>query len=963
MTEAASNSLPFGTSKPPHGAVPPAPAAPSLFGTSATPHGVISSTPRSSIPIPVPISAPTSFPLTEEQTSIRDGFRRGEDMVIAAGAGTGKALRDDQRVQTPNGPVPIGSLSVGDEVIGSNGFPTRVTGVYPQGVRPLFEVVTCDGVSIIADEDHRWTVTAETRDGKPSRNRVATTVEVSKMLEQDVTVLLPVMSAPAVTYVGAGVSASDAWSREKYLGLVNAPVEQRVDTLQECMSGSVVGDVVAVDSELAEEFADVVRSLGGTAEVRLGRDDGVTPVRVQCPALFEGHTPERRIISVSPVTDGSATCISVEADDKLFATEGFVLTHNTSTITMLADDLYAADKTATGVYLAFNKSIADEVGGKLFYRNVQAMTTHSLANRALRVNPNTAPLMDKLGRRVSDEEHRVYRAHELPKAFGVSAFKVLQDDTKPMHPSTNPILLQVQPQTLCKEAVETIKEWCKSAEDVIDERHVRLETKLTGNLKDRFVEKIVELARRMWSDDIMSSDGRLHFLHDHYLKIYSLMDPDIHAQMGFGNRRAVLFFDEAQDSRPCVTRIIMAQQGKMQLVMCGDSSQSIYRFLGCRDALAKFRKYQGVSTYTLSKTFRFGEQIASVANQILAQIAGSDLRIIPDLSIPSRTATCSDGQAVVVDVHGAYPDAVICRTNLDLIETALHYLAQGTKVFCMTDTDKILEVAEDFIRLSNGERPKNSDMRGFASMAKLQEFLNKRRGGDAVKDAAVSADDEDEVVIEDTLTPILFAIEKFGPRRVIDAVSRIEPSERTAQVVVSTIHKAKGRQWDSVHVRWDGFATSNKTDSRAKDDLMLLYVAVTRAKKALVIPQSVSEIMVCPEGVPSANDAPGGYVRAMHPLAHPSIASDMHANGIKPHVLMSVVVFIANELLPEADREYRAQLTVDVLAEIGIENILEMMELVDSGMPVALISLSYACNGVTGNRDVEAVLNLASSRV
>ena len=54
--------------------------------------------------------------------------------------GDGKALWIREPVLTPNGYVPIGSIKVGDYVIGSDGKPTRVTGVYPQGVVPLFVV-------------------------------------------------------------------------------------------------------------------------------------------------------------------------------------------------------------------------------------------------------------------------------------------------------------------------------------------------------------------------------------------------------------------------------------------------------------------------------------------------------------------------------------------------------------------------------------------------------------------------------------------------------------------------------------------------------------------------------------------------------------------------------------------------------------------------------------------------------
>ncbi len=74
-------------------------------------------------------------------------------------------------VLTPDGWRPIGELEVGDLVIGSNGEPTPVIGVYPQGEQKIYRLYSQDGASVLASEDHLWTV--RTRDdggrGKPWR--------------------------------------------------------------------------------------------------------------------------------------------------------------------------------------------------------------------------------------------------------------------------------------------------------------------------------------------------------------------------------------------------------------------------------------------------------------------------------------------------------------------------------------------------------------------------------------------------------------------------------------------------------------------------------------------------------------------------------------------------------------------------------------------------------------------------
>jgi phosphate starvation-inducible PhoH-like protein len=82
-------------------------------------------------------------------------------------------------VLTPDGFQSIGSLSIGDLVIGSDGKPTPVLGVYPQGEKDIYRVTTQDGASTLASGDHLWAVATrdDRRRGKPPL-RVLTTREM-----------------------------------------------------------------------------------------------------------------------------------------------------------------------------------------------------------------------------------------------------------------------------------------------------------------------------------------------------------------------------------------------------------------------------------------------------------------------------------------------------------------------------------------------------------------------------------------------------------------------------------------------------------------------------------------------------------------------------------------------------------------------------------------------------------------
>ena len=75
------------------------------------------------------------------------------------------------KVLTPTGFRLIGELQVGDFVIGSDGRPTEVLGVYPQGFKEIYRVYTQDGSSTLASGDHLWSVHPrdDRRRGKPAR--------------------------------------------------------------------------------------------------------------------------------------------------------------------------------------------------------------------------------------------------------------------------------------------------------------------------------------------------------------------------------------------------------------------------------------------------------------------------------------------------------------------------------------------------------------------------------------------------------------------------------------------------------------------------------------------------------------------------------------------------------------------------------------------------------------------------
>jgi phosphate starvation-inducible PhoH-like protein len=98
-------------------------------------------------------------------------MERGTVEVAPLAFMRGRAQPLSSRVLTPTGFRPIGELMVGDLVTGSDGRPTPVLGVYPQGRKQVFRVRAQDGASTVCCGEHLWAVRtpADKRRGRPAR--------------------------------------------------------------------------------------------------------------------------------------------------------------------------------------------------------------------------------------------------------------------------------------------------------------------------------------------------------------------------------------------------------------------------------------------------------------------------------------------------------------------------------------------------------------------------------------------------------------------------------------------------------------------------------------------------------------------------------------------------------------------------------------------------------------------------
>lgn len=304
-------------------------------------------------------------------------------------------------------------------------------------------------------------------------------------------------------------------------------------------------------------------------------------------------------------------------------------------------------------------------------------------------------------------------------------------------------------------------------------------------------EILIPLARKAWAD-IAGQDGRLRFSHDCYLKIWQLSGPKLAADY--------ILLDEAQDANPVILDVVTRQK-EAQLIAVGDRSQAIYGWRGALDAMDSFPDAERLA---LSQSFRFGPAVAHEANKWLS-VLSARLRLTGYDRISSMVASV------------ASPDAVLCRTNAEAMSRAMTAVGAGKTTAIVGGGSEIRRLAEAAITLKAGAGTDHPELMAFRTWGEVQDHAEHDPGGSDLK-------------------VLVNLIDKHGPDAIIAVIGRLV-EERRAEVIISTAHKAKGREWDSVQIAADFREPKPAEDGTPgvipREEAMLAYVAVTRARLTL----------------------------------------------------------------------------------------------------------------------------------
>lgn len=325
-----------------------------------------------------------------------------------------------------------------------------------------------------------------------------------------------------------------------------------------------------------------------------------------------------------------------------------------------------------------------------------------------------------------------------------------------------------------------VKGFCYSSADEIAPGHLGYVLGLSDAEHRQVAEELLPYARRAWAD-IADVQGSLPFTHDCYLKLWAMSKPVLNFD--------VVLLDEAQDANPLIADLV-ERQGHAQRVLVGDQAQAIYGWRGAIDAMATF---EGVRL-VLSKSFRFGPAIAAEANTWLD-------RLQAPLRLTGHTINSRVGKV-------QSPRAVLCRTNSGAVLAVMRALEAGQQPALVGGADQIKSMARAAIELERGQGCSHPDLIAFKSWQEVVEFTEHEDAGQ-------------------DLRTFVRLIDSYGAQQVIATLDKAVSEDR-ADVIVSTAHKAKGREWDTVKVA-DDFPDKVKSNG----EMMLAYVTVTRARLEL----------------------------------------------------------------------------------------------------------------------------------
>lgn len=304
--------------------------------------------------------------------------------------------------------------------------------------------------------------------------------------------------------------------------------------------------------------------------------------------------------------------------------------------------------------------------------------------------------------------------------------------------------------------------------------------------------------------------------------------------------KTVVVIDEAQDmdaEADALVRAMMEKNEGMRVIAVGDDDQNIYAFRGSNAKYFRaFAQHGQAATYQLLENYRSRRAIVRFANAFAARM-GQRMKSQPAIAVQAE-----EGIVRIIRYASRHLETAVASRLLQREED------RGRSVGVLTSTNE--EALKVFgLLLEQGRRAKliqsNTDF-SLYNLVEIRFFLQtlkKQAASPIAPEAAwqdVKAEFQKRYADSACLPVCLRLLETFEQLNEKKYLSDLEEFVRESKledfyqadhkaVAVSTIHKAKGKEFDVVHL------LLNQVQPACAEDWRKLYVGITRAKQELYI--------------------------------------------------------------------------------------------------------------------------------
>lgn len=302
--------------------------------------------------------------------------------------------------------------------------------------------------------------------------------------------------------------------------------------------------------------------------------------------------------------------------------------------------------------------------------------------------------------------------------------------------------------------------------------------------------------------------------------------------------KTVLVIDEAQDmgaEEHALINALMANNEEMRVIAVGDDDQNIYEFRGSDSSyMYRLAQESGSRLVEMTENYRSASHPVAFANEYLKRI-GNRIKRTPIISM-SREA----GWVEVVHHQ--------CKQMYEPLVSNLLQHREGGSTCVLTQTNEEAAIVMGLLRKRGVSCKLIQSMEGFrfwnmAEVRYILRYIDKRVRTPLIPDDVWEAAKSATMSTYETSASLPYVrrcVEQFeqtnktkyvGDFKEFVFESSVEDfcDATNAEVVISTIHKAKGREFDDVYMLISDTYPPSEASARR------CYVGMTRAKKRLFV--------------------------------------------------------------------------------------------------------------------------------